>query len=1154
MQEHSPIESSDHINSCKSPKTIKNMKKPSNSRRNTFWKIKMELKMKVSLLFLLTTTIALQANSSYSQKTKVSLNMTNVPVEAVLDEIEAQTEFKFLFNTKALDLKRKVTVKVSREKISKILDRLFSGVQTEYEIDDRKILLRKTQKINTPPDKAELEEMLPQELEVSGIITNEAGEPLPGTSIVEKGTVNGTQSDFDGNFSITVTNSDAILVISYIGYATKEVIIGNQTQINVQLLSDAANLEEVVVVGYGTQRKKDLTGAVVSVKAEDFTQGANYDAVQLLNGAASGVNVSQVSSAPGAGLKIQIRGAGSINSDNSVLFVVDGLPGVDPQSLSPGDIESIDVLKDASAAAIYGTRAANGVVLISTKKGKAGKTTLSYSTYTGFQRVSKKLDVLGAEDYADLVNLRTPGTYTPDQIASFGDGTNWQDQIFTNAIVQNHQISMSGGSEKGNYYLGLNYFDQEGIVKSSSSQKYNIRLNVQSRPFENLLLSANANYTRQTNNEILFSNNANEGAGPINSAIQFDPTLSADLDDEGRYFRNAAIALDNPLALINGLDNQTIFNRFYASVSADYEFIKNVTATVRLGGDVNNIKQDRYNSRVTLNGFASGGIGSITSFEDTHWLVEALLKYSNTFNEDHNFSIFGGITLEEFLSTSVEASSAGFLSDVTGTNLLQSGDGQLRDEVESARIKNQLNGFIGRATYDYKGKYLLTASFRVDGSSRFAENNKYAFFPSGSIGWRISEEAFLAENKIVDELKLRIGYGELGNQGIENFETRQTLISSSNSIFDGAVAQGVAAARLPNPDLKWETTKEINLGLDFSLMNNRISGSIDYFNRNTVDQLFNKPLPSVVGFTTVRTNIGEVQNKGVDFSLRTRNVDSDDFKWNSNLTFSFLKNEVIQLPDFTQEIIGGDIGTFIQNYTIVREGSPLQSFYGYEINGIFQEGDDIANSPTPNVDGYSAGMPRFVNQNGDDVIDAEDRVVLGDPFPDFTFGFNNTLSYKNLSLEIFVQGVQGIEALDANVTESLYPTNSARNSISRYYQDRWTPQNPSNTLPSGENASLYGGGFAINSLTITDASFIRLKNLTLGYNFNLKESSKLSMLRLYGAVDNLFTITDFEGYDPDASAERTEIRGTNPASAVERSSYNSYPLARTIRFGLDVKF
>ncbi|MGB6153131.1 MAG: hypothetical protein WBG48_14195, partial [Pricia sp.] len=348
----------------------------------------------------------------------------------------------------------------------------------------------------------------------------------------------------------------------------------------------------------------------------------------------------------------------------------------------------------------------------------------------------------------------------------------------------------------------------------------------------------------------------------------------------------------------------------------------------------------------------------------------------------------------------------------------------------------------------------------------------------------------------------------------------------------------------PNPDLTWETTAEVNVGMDFGLFNNRISGSIDYYNRKTTDQLFVKPLPSVVGFSGVRTNFGEVVNKGLEIAVATKNL-TGKLKWNTNFNIAFLRNETTQLPDFTEEIIGGNIGTFISNYLIVREGDPLYSFYGYEIDGIFQEGDDIENSPTPNVNGYAPGMPRFVDQNGDNVIDDEDRVVLGDPFQDLNFGINNSFEYKGIGLSFFINGVQGIETLNANVTESLYPTNDARNSISRFYQDRWTPENPSNTLPSGVNASLYGGARAINSLTVLDASFVRLKNVTLGYNFPMDNIDVLKSLRVYIAADNLVTITDFEGFDPDASAT---------GEGIVKVNYNTYPLAKTIRLGFDVKF
>jgi TonB-linked SusC/RagA family outer membrane protein len=984
---------------------------------------------------------------------------------------------------------------------------------------------------------------------VTGTVTDETGSPLPGASAIIKGSSIGVSSDFDGKFTINAREND-ILIISFIGYISQQVAVQGKTAINVQLIPDVSSLDEVVVVGYGTQKKSDLTGAVVSIKAEDFTPGANYNAAQLLNGSASGVNVSQVSSAPGASLKIQIRGAGSINSSNDVLFVIDGLPGLDPSSLSTEDIESIEILKDASSASIYGTRAANGVVLITTKKGKSGKSTFTYSKYLGSQEVAKKMDILGASDYMQLINLRETSSggiakYTDIEIANAGKGTDWQNEILRTAFIKNHNVTMSGGNDKGTYYVGLNYFNQDGIVKKSSYQKYNARINVQMNPIDNLKLLTNINITQGKYNDIIFSNSTNEAAGPINSAIQYDPTISPLLDENGKYFRNNLIALDNPLALIEGVTNQANSTNLSGLIQADYEFIKNLTGTIRLGIDINNGRSDYYRNTLTLLGAGRDGYASVTSYDYTHWLTEYLLKYENTFNEKHKFSILGGATFENFTTRNLGGSSIGFLSDVTNTNNLGSGNGDEGDNVSSSKFVNTLNGFIGRINYGFEDKYLFTASVRVDGSSRFSDKNKYAVFPSGSIAWRLNNESFFENADWLSDLKLRIGYGELGNQGIGNFETINTLIAGGNAVLGGQIQQGVVPVRLPNPDLKWETTSEVNVGFDYGFLNNRISGSIDYFNRNTKDQLFFKPLPAAVGFSGVWVNFGEVVNKGVDFSVKSKNINSGDFKWNTSATLSILKNEVTKLPDFTQEIIGGSIG-FTGGYTIVKEGAPLRAFYGYQISGIFQEGDDIANSPTPaNNANYKAGMPKFVDQNNDGVIDSDDRVILGNPFPDFTFGINNSLSYKDFSFDLFITGVQGIKTIDGNVAESIYPTNSSRNAISTYFLDRWTPENPSNTLPSLENPSLYGGGRSINTLTVRDASFVRLKNITIGYTAPFAEKLKLASLRFYLAADNLITITDYEGYDPDASSA---------GIGVAKQSYNSYPLARTFRFGIDVKF
>ncbi|AWW33031.1 SusC/RagA family TonB-linked outer membrane protein [Echinicola strongylocentroti] len=1080
----------------------------------------------------------------------VTIELEDEPLIAAFKKIEDNTPYRFSYKLEYVKEYDKVSISTERRTLKKTLDLLLENTDLQYQKIDNSIVI--TPKIKTTASKKQ-RPISPDDaaIMVRGKVTSPA-EPagVPGVNVRIIGTQKGTVTDIDGGYQIEVENGDAVLEFSFIGYETARETVGNRTEVNVVMQEILSGLNEVVVVGYGVQKKSDLTGAVVSLSEDNFTQGANSNALQLLNGRAAGVNISQPNSAPGAQTKIQIRGAGSINGDNDALIVVDGLPGINPSDLSPDDIASIEVLKDASSAAIYGTRAANGVVLITTKSGKKGDPVLKYNAYYGVQSVAKRIDVLNGRQYMETLNaIREEGggdpIYTQDEVSQMGEGTNWQDVIFNDrAPVQNHQISMSGGSEKSTYYAGLNYFNQEGLVKNSNFKKLNLRTNLDFRPKEFLRFKFNINYTRSTQNAILFSNAANENAGPINSAIQFDPTLPAGLDGSGRYYLNDFIALDNPQALINGVTQENLDSRFYGTFSTEFEPIKGLVGSVRLGGTNATGMTSNYRDRSTLNGRSNGGIGSRNSSDYVQWLAEFLVKYDKQFNEDHHLNLMAGATFEEFLTVGVNASSRDFLSDVTFADLLQSGDGDNGDDVSSSRNRNRLNGFLGRVNYDLKGKYLFTASIRADGTSRFSDTNKYGIFPSGAFAWRITDEPFFKPiANTMSTAKLRLGYGQLGNQGVPNFSTIQTLVAGGSAVFGDAIYQGVVPARLPNPNLKWETTEEINFGLDFGFANDRVHGSIDYYIRTTKDQIFSKPIPSVVGFTNILVNFGSAKNSGIDFMLNSVNIQNNDFKWSSTLNFSLLKNEVTELPDFIPEIISGNIGTFINNFLLVREGVAMRSFYGFETEGIFQLDDDIENSAQPNA---APGHIKFKDQNNDGAIDLEDRVVLGDPFPDFTLGFSNTLNYKNWSLDVFMQWVNGIQTLDANVTESLYPTNEYRNRISEYLLNRWTPENPTNEYPSGVNPTAYGGDFVINSMTVKDASFFRLKTVTLGYNFPLKGNKVFSNVNAYVAGDNLLTITDFEGFDPDASA--------SGASNVSKVSYNSYPLSRTVRFGVNVTF
>ena len=474
---------------------------------------------------------------------------------------------------------------------------------------------------------------------------------------------------------------------------------------------------------------------------------------------------------------------------------------------------------------------------------------------------------------------------------------------------------------------------------------------------------------------------------------------------------------------------------------------------------------------------------------------------------------------------------------------MHSGDNLNGDDVYSYKSRNRLNGFLGRINYDLMNRYLLTLSFRYDGTSRFSSDNKYAFFPSAAFAWRMSEEPFIKRIEQISDLKFRVGYGQMGNQGIDNYQTLNTLKAGGSAVFGNSLSQGVVQSRLPNTGLKWETTAETNMGIDFGFFNNRITGSVDLYMRDTKDQLFDKPLPAAIGFSNMKVNAGKVRNSGIDFTLNTVNFDTKNWGWDTSLNLSFLKNEVKELPDFIPELITGSIASFVSGYEITRVGDPIYSFYGYEVEGIFQKNDDIAHSAQPNA---KPGELKFKDQDGSKTIDSNDRVVLGKPFPSSTFGFTNTLRYKRLTLSVFLQGVFGISTLDANVLETLYPTNEYRNRIAKYYRNRWTENNPTNEYPSGVNPSNYGGQYAVNSLTVCDASFVRIKNISLNYDVPLKKNNIIKGLQVYGSIDNVATFTNYDGFDPDASAAGS--------TSVSKVSFNSYPLARTVRFGFNVTF
>ncbi|TAM95820.1 MAG: SusC/RagA family TonB-linked outer membrane protein [Chitinophagaceae bacterium] len=1098
------------------------------------------LVMKLVVLLLTITSLQLTAKS-YAQQ--VTLRVNNASLGEVFEQIYEQTGYQFVATKAMLNEAHPVSMSVENASVKEVLNICFKNQPLTYLFKDKVIIIKE----KTPLESKETEAAMPPPIHIQGTVSDSTtGRPLVGVTIQVKGSTMGTTTGVNGGFSLDVSDN-AVLLISYLGYLNKEIHVNGRTEIDVKLSASSTALDQLVVIGYGTQKKSDLTGSIDVIGNKDFTKGVTTNALQLMSGRAAGVQINQASAAPGGGIRIQIRGAGSINSSNAPLIVIDGMPAVDPSSIDPNDIQSIEVLKDASASAIYGSRAANGVVLITTKQGSKGTPKMSYSAYVGVQSPSKILNVLNATQYMKMVNTLATANgqatpYTVEQINTAGKGTNWQNEIFRSAMVQNHTLAFSGASNNSNYYVSFNYLNQGGIVKSSNYKKYGARLNYGFRPIPKLNVNMHLELQKGINNEIPTSNSVNEDAGPINAAIEFDPTIGTQRDSLGNYSSNPSIALNNPLALINTESHEDVDNRMYGTIKADYSILPSLIASLRLGYDADLDRIDSYEGRHTINGTAASGIAGISSSEYYHWLSEFLITYNKTFDKIHQITILGGTTFEDTYNRSVGAGAQGFPTDILTTNLLQSGNPSL-NTVNSFLSNDRLNSFLGRVNYSLYGKYLLTASIRADGTSKFSDKNKYAIFPAFALGWRIIDESFMRNLPVFSDLKLRASYGEMGNQAISDYQTLQTFATGGSTVINDQVVTGVQPTRVPNPNLKWETTAETDIGIDFGLFNQRISGSIEYYNKNTRDQLFSRPLPRTTGFTNELVNFGNVVNKGFDILINSENL-SGRLKWSTTLAFSTLKNTVTKLPDFVPTpIIQGSIASgFTPSFEIVQVGYPIDAYYGYKIIGIFQQNSDISHSAQPNA---QPGHPIFKDVNKNGKIDPGDRMLLGSPFPKYIFGLSNDFSYKRFDLNFLITSHQGVSTLDQNVVEALYPINTFRNRLSEYWLDRWTPSNPSTKYPSGLNPVAYGGALSVNSLDVVDASYVRLQTVSLSYNIPISGDHALESILISISGDNLLTLTKFSGYNPDAD---------DLGTGVGKANYNSYPLGRTIRLGVNVNF
>ncbi|MEO6175073.1 MAG: TonB-dependent receptor [Flavobacterium circumlabens] len=1005
------------------------------------------------------------------------------------------------------------------------------------------------------------------------VVDDITNQPIIGASINIKGTTHGVVTDAEGKFYFqTGQKFPYTLIVSYIGYKKLEIVV-EKNPVTIHLKEERQELDELVVVGYGTQKRKDITGSVASVPKANLSQ-VTSSADNLLRGAVAGVVVTQSSGRPGASSSVRIRGGNSITAGNEPLYVVDGIliyndnanssAGVSfagasinvLSTINPADIESIEVLKDASATAIYGSRGANGVVIITTKKGTKGQDNISYQGYFGFQDITKKLHLMDASQWAGLRNdvqasIGQAPSFSAAQIEAFKTSNNydWQSAAFRSAApVQNHQLSFSGGDDRSRYAISAGYFDQEGIVLGSDFKRISLRINYEKNYSQNFKFGVNANYSNSISNGVGSNAAGGRNPNPLASAVLTTPVVPIKNADgsynvtSNPYATSVNGYVPNPINDLENTINETKINRILTSLFGEYKITKKLTAKVAVSGDVINTKQNYYAPANTSNGAGTKGLASVGDRLVSSVLNENTLNYNTTFGENHKFSALAGYTLQYTQGEVVNAGSNTFVNDANTYNALQDG---VAVKPYSDAFESVLKSWLARVNYSYKGKYNFTLSARADGSSRFGSESLWGYFPSAGFSWNITEEEFANNIKGVTEAKLRISAGTTGNQEIGNYLSLASM-GSVNYAFGGTLYTGLAPTRLANPDLKWEKTDQYNLGLDLSLLDRKINFVFDVYYKKTNDLLISVPVPLTSGYASVLQNIGGVENKGIEIGLTTENLKTENFSWNSNIVFSANRNKVVSIGNGVNQFFPVvPNGSLLQQQPVtVKVGLPLGTFWGYKTNGIFQTQEEINTQPKINsLANTKVGDRKYVDTNGDGVITALDKGNLGTSQPKFVGSFSNSISYHDFDLNFSFQGSYGgkiFNALNQQLEISTLGTNAATT-----LGDRWTPTNPSNEIPRASSSPLG----IVSERYVEDASFLRLKLITLGYTLPKSVSKKFGAksVKFYVSAENLITWTKYTGYD-------SEVSSYEQNNLYPGIDFGSYPNSKTFISGLNVTF
>ena len=1123
-------------------------------------------KMKLVSFLMLISVVSVTANS-YSQQTKFNMNFENITVRQVFQHIEENSEFILLYSEESVDVNRRVDVTVNDENINSVLDQVFEGTHNRYEIHDRQIAILLKEKSELPSIFDPV-----QKKNVTGQVNDASGQALPGVSIVIKGTTVGTITDFNGNFNLSDVPEDAILVFSFVGMKALEVPVAGKSSLNILMEEDAIGIEEVVAIGYGTMKKKDLTGSVASVRSEDLERGSPVDVLTGIQGKMAGVRISTSSGDPGAGVDISIRGKNSISAGTSPLFIIDGMPydynpgeiasssigennSSNPLSLiNPNDIKTVTVLKDASATSIYGSRGANGVIIIETKSGGTAKTVINFGASLGLSETNRKIPVLSGNEFIEYRRDVDPHGFLFYSLGDLNKPVNpyaleqhdWQDEILRTGFLQNYDFSLSGKTKETNYSASFGYLDNEAIIKNT------LQLKMDNQKNENLLIGLQ---TRTTYAEINGATQSGGGSDLFNGIVQ-NLVISTPLEFYNPTYDPGDVYI-SPSSMIDEAYKKTSTMSLNANAYMHYTLNNDLKLILSIGSTLSSSKGSEYYGKETNWGFGDNGYSYLTESRVKAVSGSAQLHFKKIYQQQHDLTAMVATESNIYDYEWFAVNQTNFLIESTGVFDIQKGS--VTKRVGSYKDTNRRVSFFGRLNYIFREKHIATLNFRADGSDKFGKKNSYGYFPSAAYSWVLINEDFMKKQSLFSNAKIRLSYGVSGNDRIPSY---RYLARLESTYYDGEL--GMAPSSQANDKLKWETTYQTNIGIDLGFLKNRLTLTTDLYDKQTRDMLIPIPTPGRTGYSEQWQNVGIVDNKGFEIQLSSVNIDRNNFKWSTDFNVSHNKNKVVDLG-LTQFIPVSIGGAWIGNVGRVSVGRSIGEAYGYEFDGIYQINDFTwQNNSDPTIDHHERnyelkenrvsvagvnvkpGSHKFKDLDGDGVINLDDdRKAISSSEPLFFGGLSNTFQYKNFDLNIFVEGAYGNEVFNESRYRLEGTVLTYMNVTKDFYYNHWTSDNPSNEL--GDYADRNTTALLTSSYYVEDASFIRFKSVTLGYNFenSLLRFLSLKSARLYVTGNNLLTLTRYSGYDPEVNSEHPLMRGFDRIS---------YPRSRSVLVGINVSF